>query len=315
MKFLTFSQSGTSGHVGVLRENAEKPYVLELSSSQFSALCRDNGLAEITATMDIITAASETENYLSSLATLIGQADSGAGIGLEDITFEPPLTVPGKIICAGSNYKTHNTQASDKADLLPPARKENYDWPTSFPKFASTLVGHKGDLEYPGDGMQFDYEAELCVVMGKKCKQVKAGDALDYVFGYVIGNDLAVRELQFREMKRGTLTMGKNYDTCCPMGPYLVTADEIPDPQALDIKTWVNDDLRQSDTTGSMVFSSAQLIEYFSRMTLHPGDIIMTGTPGGVGIFAPDPEQVLLHPGDRVVIEITGLGTLENTVR
>ena len=314
MKLLTFIEAGGPGRPGCLRGPDEDAHAVDLSSPRMRALLADAGLPAISSTADVVFAAAEDDAYLATLASLVDAADDGwlPRIAIESIVFQPPLRAPGKIIGVGSNYPTHKTEAKGTASATPAG--EAFDWPTSFAKFPSTMVGHGATLAYPGDGMQFDYEGELCVVIGRTCRAVRAQNALDYVFGYVIGNDLSARSLQFKEMKRSTLSMGKNLDTFCPIGPYLVTKDEIADPQALRIETRVNGELRQSDSTGSMLFPVARLIEHFSTATLQPGDVIMTGTPAGVGIFASDPERALLKPGDHVSVRIDGLGRLENTV-
>ena len=131
---------------------------------------------------------------------------------------------------------------------------------------------------------------------------------------YTIANDVSLRDLQFAEMRRGLILLGKNFDTTSPMGPYLVTKDDIPDPQNLQIRCWVNGDLRQEDTTANMTFSVHELVSYFSRTTLEPGDIIATGTPAGVGIFSNSPETALLRVGDTIDIEIVPIGRLSNPV-
>ena len=159
-----------------------------------------------------------------------------------------------------------------------------------------------------------DYEAELALVIGKRCKYVDPADWRDVVAGYMIVNDISMRDVQLLEMSRGMIVGGKNADTSCPCGPFLVTADEIADPHALTIETRVNGDVRQHESTGAMLFKIPEIIAYWSRLTLEPGDIIVTGTPGGVGIFSDDPERDLLKPGQEVAISITGLGTLRNTV-
>jgi acylpyruvate hydrolase len=225
-----------------------------------------------------------------------------------------PVPRPGKIIAVGSNYKSHVTEAGPASKNLPAARAEKHTWPAAFSKFPSVVIGHKDPIIYPRYTTQLDYEAELCVVIGKRCKDVAAADADDVIAGYTIANDVSLRDLQFAEMRRGLILLGKNFDTTSPMGPYLVTKDDIPDPQNLQIRCWVNGDLRQEDTTANMTFSVHELVSYFSRTTLEPGDIIATGTPAGVGIFSNSPETALLRVGDTIDIEIVPIGRLSNPV-
>jgi acylpyruvate hydrolase len=232
----------------------------------------------------------------------------------DEVRFFAPVLRPGKIIMVGANYKTHVGESSTGAGQLPAARAEQHTWPVAFSKFPSTLIGHRESIVYPRHTAQLDYEAELCVVVGKRCKDVAESAVDDVIAGYTIANDVSMRDIQFAEMRRGLLLLGKNLDTAAPMGPYLVTSDEIPDPQDVQIKCWVNGELRQDDSTANMTFSVRQLVSYFSRMTLEPGDIIATGTPAGVGIFWKPPEAALLRIGDVIDIEIKPIGRLSNTV-
>jgi acylpyruvate hydrolase len=233
---------------------------------------------------------------------------------LDRVRLLAPVPRPGKIIMVGSNYKSHVGEAGGAAKNLPPARSESHDWPAAFSKFPSAVVGPDEPIPYPRHTKQFDYEAELCVVIGKRCRDVALGDVDGVIAGYTIANDLSLRDIQFAEMRRGLILLGKNSDASCPMGPYLVTRDEISDPQNLRIRCWVNGGLRQDDTTANMTFSIRHLVSYFSRVPLEPGDVIATGTPAGVGIFHKPPEEALLKIGDRIDIEIDGIGRLSNTI-
>ena len=214
----------------------------------------------------------------------------------------------------GSNYKSHVGEAGDAAKDLPAARSEKHTWPAAFSKFPSVVVGHGEPIVYPRHTKQLDYEAELCVVIGKRCKDVNEEDVDEVIAGYTIANDVSLRDIQFAEMRRGLILIGKNFDTSSPMGPYLVTKDEIPDPQNLQIKCWVSGELRQERLHGEhdVLGSPARLL--FFRVTLEPGDIIATGTPAGVGIFRNPPEMALLKVGDRIDIEIQPIGRLTNSV-
>jgi len=232
----------------------------------------------------------------------------------DEVRLLAPVPRPGKIIMVGSNYKSHVTEAGPAARKLPAARAEKHSWPAAFSKFPSVLVGHNDAIVYPRHTAQLDYEAELCVVIGKRGKDISEADADRVIAGYTIANDVSMRDVQFAEMRRGLILIGKNFDTSSPMGPYLVTKDEIPDPQNVQIKCWVNGELRQDDSTANMIFSVRQLVSYFSRVSLEPGDIIGTGTPAGVGIFWDPPEAALLRVGDRIDIPIDPIGRLSNTV-
>ena len=182
------------------------------------------------------------------------------------------------------------------------------DAPVYFSKYANSLIGHKADVVLPDGVVENDYEVELAVVIGRPTKNVSVDEALDTVFGYTIGNDLSARELQRRTSQ---WLYGKALDGYLPLGPWLVTVDEVSDPQNLQLRCTVNGELRQNSNTADMVFSVAEIISDLSRiMTLQPGDVILTGTPEGVAMGMPSPPW--LKPGDVVVCEIEGLGRLVN---
>ncbi|BCJ87703.1 fumarylacetoacetate hydrolase family protein [Effusibacillus dendaii] len=218
----------------------------------------------------------------------------------EETVFGPCVPNPGKIICVGLNYRKHAVESNMR---IP-------EYPVLFNKFDNSISAHKEVIPIPYNAEQIDYEAELVMVIGKKAKQVAKKNALDYVLGYCNGNDLSVRELQFRTNQ---WLLGKTSDGFCPIGPYLVTADEIENPNNLDMKTYVNREIRQNSNTADMIFHCDELISYISHyMALNPGDIIMTGTPEGVILGYPKEDQHWLKSGDEMVIEISGLGRLIN---
>jgi acylpyruvate hydrolase len=227
---------------------------------------------------------------------------TGAPRPLAELRLLAPVPRPGKIICVGLNYRDH---ARETGQAIP-------EEPVLFSKFANSVVGPGADVVVPPEAAdKVDYEAELAVVIGRRASRVTADDALDHVAGYACANDVSARSLQFLSSQ---WLLGKAIDTFLPLGPFLVTADEVPDPQALGIRCRVNDELRQSSSTGQMVFGVAELIAYASRtITLEPGDLLVTGTPSGVGMAADPPW--FLSPGDRMRVEIDGLGELDNTVR
>ena len=208
------------------------------------------------------------------------------------------VTNPSKIICIGLNYRRH---AIESGMAIP-------EVPITFTKYNNTLTGYGNDIPLGAQGEQFDYEVELGVVIGKKCKNVSKEDALDYVLGYCVANDLSCRDLQF---KTSQWLIGKSLDSFLPLGKYLVTADEIPDPQNLQLTCTLNGELRQNSNTADMIFSVAEIIEFLSKyMTLEPGDLILTGTPEGVIMGMP--EKKWLKSGDVVKVEIEKLGFSEN---
>ncbi len=225
----------------------------------------------------------------------------GEVVALEEASLHPPIARPGKIVAIGLNYEDH---AEETGAPIP-------DKPVVFGKYPNTIVGPGAPIRIPPITEQVDYEAELAVVIGERAKNVSEAEALDYVFGYANSNDVSARDLQFSE--GGQWTRSKSIDTFLPLGPYVATRDEIPDPQNLYIRAILNGETVQDGTTSKMIFSVAELVSFLSRgMTLEPGDVIITGTPPGVGM-ARDP-QLWMKPGDKITIEIEGLGTLTNPV-
>lgn len=219
---------------------------------------------------------------------------------LEELKLGPPIPDPPKILCVGLNYAAH----ADEAQLA------TTPVPTLFAKFANSLTGHESEILLPHLSKEVDYEAELAVVIGKTCKNVKQEDALDYIFGAMNLNDVSARDLQ---MQTTQFTAGKTFDTFAPCGPELVTLDELPDLQTLPIETRINGEVMQSAMTSQMIFSVKEIIEFCSSvMTLEPGDVIATGTPSGVGFSRTPP--VYLNDGDVVEVEVGQLGCLRNNV-
>ncbi len=220
----------------------------------------------------------------------------------EEIHFAPVVTNPEKIICVGLNYIDH-------------AKEAQMDVPTSpvlFSKFNNALSAHLDNIPIPHGAVQMDYEAELIVVIGKETKNVSKEDALSYVFGYSVGNDISARDLQFRS---GQWLLGKSLDGFAPVGPYVVTSDEV-DPNNLNIECRINGEIRQKGNTRDMIFNCATLVSYISQyMTLKPGDIIFTGTPDGVILGYQKEQQVWLKSGDEMVVSIDTLGELKNVLK
>jgi 5-carboxymethyl-2-hydroxymuconate isomerase len=208
---------------------------------------------------------------------------------------------PGKIVAIGLNYLDHIRESK----LSQPEQ------PLVFAKFPSSVIGPNDEIVVDaGLTTQVDWEVELGVIVGRRMRNVGVGTALDYVFGYTVGNDVSARDVQFSESQ---WTRGKSFDTFCPLGPVVVTADEIPDPQALALRTRVNGELMQDSSTAEMVFGVAELLAFCSRnFTLEPGDLLLTGTPWGCGYFM-DPRRSLVS-GDVVECEVEHIGVLRNAV-
>lgn len=220
----------------------------------------------------------------------------------EQVEWGPCMPEPGKIICVGLNYRKH---AEETNSPIP-------EYPILFNKFSNTITSHQSAVAIPPVAEKVDYEAELAIVMGRKAASVSREKALDYVFGYCNANDLSARDLQLRTSQ---WLLGKTCDGFCPIGPYLVTSEEVDNPNELDIACYVNGELRQHSNTSDMIYHCDEIISYVSRhMTLEPGDVILTGTPEGVVMGYPAEKQVYLRAGDRVEIEIEKLGTLSNSM-
>lgn len=214
-----------------------------------------------------------------------------------------PIVEPGKIIGIGLNYIDHCREANLAVPSVP----------VLFAKFPNSVVGPDDDIVFDRRIChEVDYEVELGFVIGKRATRVNANDALNYVLGYTIAHDVSARDLQFRDAKQWD--HGKSLDTFCPWGPWLVSRDEVPDPHSLDMRLLLNGEEMQKSNTSNMIFGIAQLVEFLSEaITLEPGDLVVTGTPFGVG-FSRNP-PVYLKDGDECVLEISGLGSLRNRVR
>ena len=219
-------------------------------------------------------------------------------IPLSEIEFLPIIEQPGKVLAVGLNYKDH---AKETGMDLPKV-------PMIFTKQSTSVLGHQGEIHKPKVSDAVDYEGEMAFVIGKKCRHVSKEEALDVIAGVTICNDVSVRDWQIASP---TFTMGKSFDTHCPIGPYIATMDEISDIHNLKIKTYVNDELRQDSCTDQLIFDCFDLIEHITKaFTLEPGDIIATGTSSGVGVVL----GKYLVPNDVVRIELENVGTLENKV-
>lgn len=223
------------------------------------------------------------------------------GLPLAEVRLLSPV-VPRKYLAIGLNYADHIAESGMQA----PA------YPIFFNKQVTCVVGAEDPVHMPRVSSLLDYEGELAVVIGARCRHVPAERAAEVIAGYTIANDVSVRDWQVRTP---TMTMGKSFDTHGPLGPWLVTRDEIQDPQKLSIKTYVNGELRQDGCTEQMIYSCLQQIEHLTQaFTLEPGDVIATGTPAGVGAFRQPFPEGLLKVGDVIVVQIDGIGTLRNTV-
>ncbi len=224
----------------------------------------------------------------------------GPRVPLVDAKLEAPIRRPPKFLAVGLNYADHVAESG----------METPKHPTVFNKQSTCVVGPDDPVHVPRASHVLDYEGELGFVIGRRCRHVSRDDAPDCIAGYLAVNDVSVRDWQLRTP---TWTMGKSFDTHGPIGPWIATSDELPDPHQLRLRTWVNDELRQDSNTKELIFDCFGLVEHFSTaFTLEPGDVVATGTPAGVGIGMKPPR--LLQAGDVVRVEIEGIGELRNPV-
>lgn len=249
------------------------------------------------------------DEALPALTALAAKAGDVAGTPLADVQLLAPILYPGAIYNAAANYIDHQKEmnqgkALDKSDTTP------YFFLKSGPH---CVIGPGAEIRLPAVSQQVDWEAELGVVIGKPARNVSVENALDYVAGYTVFNDLSARDLGNPKGRRWLTDwfVHKNFEGSAPMGPWIVPADDIADPHDIDIKLWVNDELMQNSNSKYLFYNIAEQIEYVSRrLTLRPGDVFATGTPSGVG----RPRGIFLKPGDTVTIELGGVGTLQNPV-
>jgi 2-keto-4-pentenoate hydratase/2-oxohepta-3-ene-1,7-dioic acid hydratase in catechol pathway len=226
--------------------------------------------------------------------------DTSRRVPLADAHVIAPVPRPPKFLAIGLNYAAHVAESAMK-------KPEHQLW---FNKQSTCVVGPGDAIEVPIASTMVDYEGELAFVIGRRCRHVRAADAARVIAGYTIVNDVSVRDWQMRTQ---TMTMGKSFDTHGPMGPCIVTADELGDPHGLGLRTWVNGDLRQDAKTDDLIFNCYEMVEHLTTaFTLEVGDVIATGTPAGVGMAMKPPGWLV--PGDTVRIEIEGIGALENPV-
>ena len=293
MKLLSIYQNGTI-HLGVKTEHG----ILDVTGT-LTEFPSDGVPGHIS---EILVDERAPLNDLSNYVERIGR--QGHFVDESAIEFAPAVPHPNKIIGIGLNYYGY----LEVCGLPKP------DFPRIFGKYSETAAAHQGEVIIPANTMMLDYEGELAVVIGKTGRLISEADAMDYVLGYCNTNDLTCRD--FQNLTPSWLP-GKSCDTFAPIGPWIVTADEVPDPNALAMKTWVNGELRQDSSTADMIFKVAELISGVSRFfTLRPGDVFLTGTPAGVVCCQPEElkEKLWLKDGDIVEIEIEKLGKLTNYV-
>jgi 2-keto-4-pentenoate hydratase/2-oxohepta-3-ene-1,7-dioic acid hydratase in catechol pathway len=228
-------------------------------------------------------------------------AASAPAYAFEDVKLLTPIARPGKILCSGINYRSH--QEENPNATFP-------DEPFFFAKMPSAVIGPGVPIRHPKRTKQLDYEIEFAVVIGQRMSGTPENEVMDSIFGYTILHDVSARDVQFKDNQ---VTLGKNFDSFCPIGPCVVTADQLPHPENVRLRTYLNGEVMQDGSTADWVFSLPQVLSFLSHMmTLEPGDVVSTGTPAGVGVFRKPPR--FLKPGDVVRLEAEGIGVLENPV-
>ncbi|MBM3774388.1 MAG: fumarylacetoacetate hydrolase family protein [Acidobacteria bacterium] len=275
MKFVTFARGGPA-EPGVIRDAA----VVSLEPSGFPDL------------LSVIAAGAE------GLRKAAEAARTGAAVPLESVKLLAPIPRPPKIICIGLNYRDHAIESKMEIPSVP----------TVFSKYATAVIGPGDNIVLPRNSVKPDYEAEFAVVIGRGGRHIAAGSWKEHVFGYTILNDVSARDYQ---MATSQWMIGKTFDTFAPIGPWVVSAEDIPDPHALDISLAINGQVLQKSNTRELIFRVPDLIAHLSGVfTLEPGDVISTGTPSGVGFSHKPPRW--LRPGDDVAVRVEGIGELRN---
>ncbi|MBM7633406.1 fumarylacetoacetate hydrolase family protein [Geomicrobium sediminis] len=287
MKLANLEVNGNS-HLGVCINDSIIDVTKALANEQRTDLP--------TSMMDYINADDHTQHAFQDYVTTLSKTNP-AKVAESEVTFGPVVPHPEKIICVGLNYRKHADETNSPYPEVP----------ILFNKFNNTLTGHNHNVVVPNVTKELDYEVELAIVIGQTASQVSEDEALNYVLGYATANDLSARDLQLRTPQ---WLLGKTLDDFNPIGPYLVTKDEVPDPQQLALTTTVNGKTRQDSNTSDMIFTCKEIIRYISQhFTLKPGDIILTGTPEGVAMGMPETEREYLKSGDTVTVSIEKLGS------
>ena len=298
MKLLTFRPArARTGHFGVL-----------LAGNQVLDITALSGRTVPATLLECIQAG---ESGLAAVKAVLADAEAAFKRGespphvfaLDAVTLEAPL-MPGKIMAVGKNYADHAAEGSGQV----------YSRVAGFVKLTSCVVPHGATVRKPTWTDSFDYENELAIVIGRDCCDVPPEQAYDCVFGYTVMNDLSCRDVQSAERKEGNICIGKNFPGAAPLGPWIVTKDEIPDPHNLRIVTRVNGEIRQDSTTKNQIYDIPAQIAWYSHAGFEPGDLISSGTPAGTGLGYKGPGTWYLQNGDRVECEIEGIGILANTV-
>lgn len=305
------AKSRKCARLGLLVERPDGPYVLDVARARAS-LSPGSRFAPIP--NDIHSLLRSWDKALDVLRRVLDAAlrrwdalPLGVAMPLSSVRVEAPIARPGKIICVGLNFRKHLVEARGPNATPPPK-------PYGFLKAPSSVISPDDPILVPPWTAKLDYEVELAAVIGVGGVNILREQALRHVAGYVILNDVSARDVQAEEHALGFLTLGKSFPTSCPMGPYLLTADELPDPHVLEMESRVNGEVRQRGHTSDLIHDFPAIIAYWSRMGLEPGDVIASGTPAGVALGREPDTSWYLKPGDVVEASIERLGTLRNPV-
>lgn len=310
MKLVTFEYQNQE-RIGAI-DNSERVVDLHRAYASYLNASENNPqadrLAAITLGKDMVEFLKRGESALDATRKALAHASKAVETVYDrrQVRLKSPVPRPGALVSAGKNFSDHVAEMSSKKGPVAPV---------AFLKLPGTVIGPEDDIPHPPEVKNLDYEVELAVIMGKPCVEVTAEEALDYVAGYASFNDISGRDVIRGENKNGIHLMGKSFPGFAPMGPYLVTADEIPEPQKLKLWLRVNGETRQDSNLGYMIFKIRDMIAYWSQMGLNPGDVLTTGTPKGVAAGRKaDQVPWWLEPGDIVEAEVEGLGCLRNRV-
>ena len=298
MKLLSFRPSRARvDHFGVMLSNGQ---ALDITEAKSGRGLPDSLLECIRGGADAL---ARVRDVLAQAEQRLAAGSSEHIVALDAVSARPPL-IPGKIMAIGKNYSDHAAEVGSAA----------YSRPAGFIKHVDTLIAHGDTIRKPSWTDKLDYETELAVIMADECADVPPEEAYDHIFGYTIMNDVSARDVQTAERKEGNILIGKNFPTAAPLGPWVVTKDEIADPHNLRLTTKVNGELRQNANTSTQIFHIPAQVAWYSHAGLYPGDIISTGTPAGVAAGYKGEGSWWLKNGDEILSEIEKIGVLRNLV-
>ncbi len=298
MKLLSFRPARARvDHFGVLLANGQ---ALDITEAKSGRGLPDTLIECIRGGPDAL---ARVRDVLAQAEQRLKAGNSEHIVTLDSVAARPPL-IPGKIMAIGKNYSDHAAEVGSAA----------YSRPAGFIKHVDTLIAHGDTIRKPGWTEKLDYETELAVVIADECADVPPDEVYDHIFGYTIMNDVSARDVQFAERKEGNIMIGKNFPTAAPLGPWVVTKDEIADPHNLRLTTKINGELRQNANTGTQIFHIPAQVAWYSHAGLYPGDIVSTGTPAGVAAGYKGEGSWWLKNGDLIESEIEKIGVLCNPV-